>query len=265
MGFDKQQVINFRDALKQSGVNSVDAFLEHRRGFLEIGKTAIAESLIPFEDESKLFNLNTDWYGYLLDRLNSPIDRFHENQLTILTFNYDRSLEWYLYKAFQARYRLTGEETIGVLRKIPIIHLYGTLGGLPWEKNGRPYLPTTEWPQAGVMYGPMIIFGINSARGKIKIIHEEHEQDPEFNKAIEMLSKAKRIVFLGFGYNKVNIKRLSPHKWTNVEHPILGTAFGRTELESHVARRDIAHNTEFGKEEWDILRFLRERIDFEAR
>jgi hypothetical protein len=103
MNIEPSDVEYFRDAPKQSGVSSVDAFLEHRPEFIKIGKTAIAEALIPFEDESKLLSSNSDWYGYLLDKLDAPLDQFHRNWLTILTFNYDRSLEWYMFKALQAR------------------------------------------------------------------------------------------------------------------------------------------------------------------
>ena len=263
MGYNEQEVRRFRDALKQSGVPSVDAFLEHRQEFLGIGKTAIAEILIPYENENKLFGASEDWYGFLLDRLNTPFDRFQENQITILTFNYDRSLEWYIFKALQARYGMNNLDAINLLKKLRTIHLYGTLGGLPWE-NGRAYQPSIEWPKPNVTYGPEIKFDIILASNKIKIIHEGILQDQEFTRALEALSAAKRIVFLGFGYNKVNVERLRPKEWRSLQDPVLGSAFGLTELEKTVARRYIEHRTEFGEKDWDVLRYLREKVDLEA-
>jgi hypothetical protein len=251
MGIEPSDVTNFRDALKQSGVNSVDAFLEHRREFLKIGKTAMAEALIPFEDESKLFSSDADWYGYLLDRLNAPLDHFRENRLTILTFNYDRSLEWYMFKALQARYRLKKNEAIEVLTMLPVIHLYGMLGSIPWDQNGRPYDPSAEEHQ------------IPLARDKIKIIHEDLTGDLEFNRAKAELAIAERIVFLGFGYNRINVQRLHPEKWRSVEEPILGSAFGLTRREKIIAARQIGKQSSFGEADWDVLRFLREKVDLE--
>jgi hypothetical protein len=252
MGFEPSEVEDFRDALRESGVDSVDAFLEHRGGeFLKIGKTAIAEALIPFEDESKLFGQDADWYGYLLGKLNAPLDQFHKNRLTILTFNYDRSLEWYMFKALQARYGLKENEVIKLLGNLQVVHLYGVLGSLPWDGGGRAYNPSTQEHQ------------IPLARDKIKIIHEDLAGDLEFNKAKAELAIAERIVFLGFGYNRINVQRLHPEKWRSVEEPILGSAFGLTRLEKIIAARQIGKQSSFGEADWDVLRFLREKVDLE--
>ncbi len=253
MGIQKNQVKSFCEALSQSGVSSVDAFLEHRKEFLMIGKTAIAEVLIPFEDESKLFTKDGDWYGYFLDKLNSPLDQFHENMVTIITFNYDRSLEWYLYKALHARFGLKEERVIELISKIPVIHLYGTLGGLPCENNGRFYNPSKERQE------------IYLARDNIKIIHENNSEFEEFKKAREILRAAYRIVFLGFGHNKVNVMRLKPDSWRRTNQVLQSSGFGLTDLEKKGINRLFDREIDFGKSEWDILKFLRERVDLEER
>lgn len=252
MGLDEYLVKKFCVDLSQSGVSSVDAFLEHRKEYLDIGKTAIAEALIPFEDEAKLFPKESDWYGYLLDNLNTPLDRFIENQLTILTFNYDRSLEWYMFKALRARFGLNEDRALELVGMIPVIHLYGTLGGLPWENNGRPYHSFNDRPE------------IYLARDKIKIIHEDVGKDKEFEKALVALSTAKRIVILGFGYNGVNIGRLRPARWAFCDHPIRGSAYGMTEQEKAYAKKVIGHAMSFGNTDWDLLRFLREKVALES-
>src|SRR5688572_10130162 len=60
----KKDIEDFRDALRTSGQQSVDAFLEHRDEFRVIGKKAIARALIPCEDEEVLFDLFGEkiWY-----------------------------------------------------------------------------------------------------------------------------------------------------------------------------------------------------------
>jgi hypothetical protein len=77
----------FRDAFSKSGQSSVDAFLEHRPDFLDVGKLAIAYCLIPFEDEARLYRPDetrgSDWYGYLSEKLNAIFEEFGNNKLSI--------------------------------------------------------------------------------------------------------------------------------------------------------------------------------------
>src|SRR6266536_2084560 len=64
-GYRPHKFFEFREAFRKSGVSSVDAFLEHRTDFLEVGKLAIAYCLIPFEDEARLYVPSApenDWY-----------------------------------------------------------------------------------------------------------------------------------------------------------------------------------------------------------
>jgi len=57
LGFDKNKIARFRTALENSGRSSVDAFLEYREDFLDIGKTAISATLLPFEKTTGLFKV----------------------------------------------------------------------------------------------------------------------------------------------------------------------------------------------------------------
>jgi hypothetical protein len=78
----------FRDAFLKSGQSAVDAFLEHRPEFLEVGTLAMAFCLIPFEDEKRLYQPDErrggDWYGYLSEKLNSTFEEFGNNKLSII-------------------------------------------------------------------------------------------------------------------------------------------------------------------------------------
>lgn len=253
MGLDIFHVKEFCADLSQSGHSSVDAFLEYRKEYSKIGKTAIAEVLIPFEDESKLFSVDRNWYKYLLGKLNAPPDQFHSNKLTIVTFNYDRSFEWYLFKTLSARFGLNEVDALELVGRIPVIHLYGTLGGLPWESNGRPYNSRKERPD------------IYLARDKIRIIYEDVSEVQEFNQAHEAFRSAERVVFLGFGYNKVNIQRLERGKWRRSNQFFQSSAFGITDLEKTGIKRMFDREIDFGNSDWDILKFLREKVDFEER
>jgi hypothetical protein len=101
--FNRDAIFGFREAFYRSGLPSVDAFLEKRADLLPIGKLAIAYGLIPFEDENMLYQLTPGrgghWYEYLSEKLNTSFEDFGANSLSIITFNYDRSLEHYLFTA----------------------------------------------------------------------------------------------------------------------------------------------------------------------
>lgn len=96
LGFTEQQLSQFRQDLRYSDTLSVDSFLEHRKKeYLELGKLAIAQALIPCEVTDNLFNTShKSWLKYLFNTLsNVPFDDFFENKISFLTFNYDRTAE----------------------------------------------------------------------------------------------------------------------------------------------------------------------------
>jgi len=126
-----EKFLEFREAFWKSGTVSVDAFLEGRPEFLDVGKFAIAYCLIPFESEANLFTPpgdHGDWYGYLSERLNRSFDEFEHNKLSIVTFNYDHSLEHYLFTSLLNWHGRSVDDCIGKFAKLPIIHVYGQLG-----------------------------------------------------------------------------------------------------------------------------------------
>ena len=103
-GFDGEKITDFGKTLSFSQQNSVDAFLEHRsEEYLAIGKTAIAGALSPYETMGSLTK-NGEWYRYLFSHLKGSFNDFDKNQLAIITFNYDRSIEQFLYLAVRHSY-----------------------------------------------------------------------------------------------------------------------------------------------------------------
>ena len=192
--------VEFRNAFRKSGKASVDAFLEHRPEFIDVGKLAIAYCLRPFEREDSLFDANaigsSDWYQYLFERLSTTFDEFRQNKLAIITFNYDRSLEHYLLVALRNTYGRDIDECIDVLRAIPIVHVYGQLSRhpYPFDKGSLAY-------RTG---GDEYFAAVNAAAG-ISLLHEA---EPALDQAKALLDGAERVCFLGFGYHPTNVERL---------------------------------------------------------
>ena len=125
-------IAEFQQAFRQSGQYSIDAFLEHRVEYMEIGKRAIAATLLPQESTAALFNdPDDDWYKQLLQAMDAPWIQMNDNNIRFVTFNYDRSLEQFLATAFEHRYSgVSRSDAIRLVRTFDIVHVYGSLGSI---------------------------------------------------------------------------------------------------------------------------------------
>ncbi|MCZ6701457.1 MAG: hypothetical protein O6940_00280, partial [Ignavibacteria bacterium] len=78
--------------------DSIDLFLTIQREHSEIGKKAIYLFILDSEVKSKKRGRKKDWYttlfGLMISGITHPdsIEQFNDNNITIITFNYDRSL-----------------------------------------------------------------------------------------------------------------------------------------------------------------------------
>jgi hypothetical protein len=146
--FDNVEAGRFIHDLQRCGWQSVDSFLEHRPEFLTVGKAAIALALIPFEDSSRLSDRSVDpgWYDHLWSHMKAPPESLGLNKLSILTFNYDRSLEQYFLTVARAAYGMNQQDAVRFVSSIPLVHLHGSLGELyPLARQGRPYDTDVRW------------------------------------------------------------------------------------------------------------------------
>jgi hypothetical protein len=232
----------FRDALARSGQMSVDAFLEHRSDLLHVGKLATALALIPSESDERLFNRDQPhWYDLLFAAMNAPWDEFRANRLTVLTFNYDRSLEYYLSQALMNKFGRSADETMNAVGRMNIVHLHGCLGTL----EERPY--------DGAVTNPELV---RRAAEGIRVIHEG-SQVPAFDLAREAIQESERVYLVGFGYHPVNLKRLATRKWKSTLE-VYGSAFGLTDSEMTAIRNEFVNrNILLSNTSWESVAFLR--------
>ena len=200
--FSMKELINFRDEFYYSGRNSVDAFLEHRDDLVEIGKYATAALLIAKENSDRLFSYDhQNWLRFIYGRMQSSFENFAANRISFVTFNYDRSVEHFLFTALKNSFGHRREDEIAMIfDSIPVIHLHGSLGPLPWQSdNGRSF--NIKVNRAG----------LEIAASSIKIIHEDIKdgRDADFRLAKHLMHEADHIYFLGFGFNPTNNERLA--------------------------------------------------------
>jgi hypothetical protein len=215
-------LIEFRSRLIESDPKSIDEFLSRDFSdanplFRLIGKLCIAhviascESIHAIESGMATNDTPDHWYRYLWqDCLNngSPgLEALTKKKLKIISFNYDRSLEYFLGRRIAATYLTPPGTTLGsstaekwaaagfqrVEKDFDITHPYGTLGSLlavPYgSKNNFQY------------HGKVIANGI-------RVIGEERNDEDGFDTAKKWIANAQHVVFLGFSFDATNMQRL---------------------------------------------------------
>lgn len=190
---EKSQPEELRDDLGFGGWKSPDAFLEQHPEHLELGKHLIASQLRSREDGNKLMLESRGWYNSILEFLTADsIDNIESQGLSIITFNYDRSVDHLIHRFFQRRYKMDVAHAWQlVTEKVPIIHLHGSLGDYPAIGYGDNTSDTQDAAKA------------------IKIISEVENNEPAFSAAQQVLENAERIFIVGFGFAKQNMDRLN--------------------------------------------------------
>lgn len=238
----------FVKSFERSNISSIDSYLSRRPEYVEIGKVVIAE--IISKKENPNHNAQTDdWYKHLWNKLIEDIptiDDFPKNQVKVITFNYDRSLEFYLIRSIMNSFNVNFPTALSTLRHIPIIHFYGSLGNIqeyPGEyvQFDEGCLPYRNDHELGVIF---------NASKNIKIMHEDRDDKVNSSTIDEWFKWARNIMFLGFGYDSLNIKRLglrevlennyAPSQYNKF---ILGSSYELTLSEANVAGRRLTGET----------------------
>jgi hypothetical protein len=236
----------FLECFDLSGTESVDLFLSRNPQFEEVGKMVICLSILHAEKDSSLREevkeREQDWYFYLYNRLTRQATRkddyrlFGESPVAFVTFNYDRSLEHFLFESLLHSFEGIDEKKAKEqLDKIPIIHVYGRPAPLPWvqddNQNTLPY---------GRDIDNFASTNLRAIVANIRVVHKERA-NPQLEKAREEISRAQRIFFLGFAYAQENLQALTFPGVLDRGHRIYGTATGWTSKEIQGIRRDFIH------------------------
>lgn len=256
-GQDRNEVQAFVSAFRGSFQESVDAFLSHRLDHLDVGKLAIAAALVECENLDSLFDAGEDnWYQYLWRSLQSEgRDEFPHNRLSVVTFNYDRSLEAFLSNAYANSFNTSTGKAWEVVREaIPIIHVHGSLGELtfgPPTEAARPYQGKASWQDV-----------VTAASG-LQVLSEADQTSKAFRQACDQLSSAKQVVFLGCAYHEPNMERLGLDEIFKLDDRhwprFVGTAFGLGAAERRRAKERWKVTP--GEAGWKNQTVLRELVD----
>jgi hypothetical protein len=236
LGHSEAEIEALRDELRYSAHTSVDAFLEHNPAFLEIGKRAIAATLLPREDGHRLFppgaNAAEHWYEYLINKMGVGTKAWARNRLSVITFNYDRSFEHYFTEVIRHRANVPPHQAYKLFQQVRLLHVHGSLGNYPpGEPEGLAYEtpPTRE--------------SVAAAAEGILVVSEVKDTLPTFAEAEKLLSAADHIHFIGFGFLPANVRRLRifDQEWRrDATRPVIqGTAVGVTRKEWDYVEKNL--------------------------
>jgi hypothetical protein len=214
--------------------DSIDAFIDNHRGNEIIEKCAkigIANSILKkertsalFVDPNNTFNVldrtkaASTWYSRFWNKLAENMHRDNLqsifNSISVISFNYDRCLEQYLYYSLRSRFDISHEAAIELLDGLELYHPYGSLGKL-------------DFPTAG----PQNTFGENPTHTILTratdgiLTYSETVKDKQKLSAMrKQVETSKVIVFLGCAFHQPNIDLIKPEKTSDVA-AIYATAF----------------------------------------
>lgn len=227
-----------RDAMPQA--ISIDNFIDSHRGDERIaicGKLAIARCILAAEAESTLFvnrrethpkinfaAIESTWFNAFFQLLSENCQE-HEieqrfDRVSVVTFNYDRCIEHYLYGALQNYYGVSPERAFEVMSHLEIFHPYGSVGLLPWQ--GR---------QERIDFGADVDGRtLLAASKRIRTFTEGIDPDgSDVTEIRQTLQEADRIAFLGFAFHRLNLTLLFPGLPDGaqlLDRPTFATGFG---------------------------------------
>ncbi len=223
----------FLSRFRLSSALSIDTFLARNPAFDEVGKAAIAYVLFLHEHLDALHaddleaSDRDNWYQYLVNTLARGDDwnAFDPCWLTIVTFNYDRSLEHYLQTSLCNMYGVAAERVRERLQKLRIFHVYGDLGVDQFDQlpYGTPNRDNDRRHNA-----------IQHAVKRLKIMKEGRDDNEALGPIRTAIQDSTNIAFLGFSFDKMNVDRLNYNENFRSDSPpkrVVATTLGLTDAE----------------------------------
>lgn len=223
--------------------SSIDNYLDaHRDDVIlsKIAKFAITISIIDAEKNSHLMEnssgfseekVSETWYYEFFNMLvrNVPLTEVESifDNVSIITFNYDRCIEHFLYKSLKKWYSLNDDRVVQLLNNLRILHPYGRVGGLPWQESG----PVVE-------YGDSSFDNVHIISDSIITFSERISDEKYLFEIKECVANCHTLVFLGSAFHENNMDILKSNSQTQINR-IFGTAYGTSDYDVDLIRKSL--------------------------
>jgi hypothetical protein len=237
---EKNSVISdaksFVNNFKKTPNESIDNYLATNPKYSHIGKMAITIFILLKERTSKFFDDKNkpddkdDWYKLIFNRMlsqcNNPegYKKFKENKIAFITFNYDRSLEYFLSRSFCHNFYESRDGFEFSLQEhipFPIIHVYGQVAPFVWSSG--PFLNNEIDDYRDYI---MSYKAIEKLSEGIRVVGERTQEDLGA-KIRDLFKHHERIFFCGFGYAEENLKAIGIPRNIDENSQVFGTAMGK--------------------------------------
>lgn len=194
------ELSDFYDKFNNSPVYSIDEWLVNWPKLREVGCLILAYHILKAEANSKVFRTET-WAQYLMGLCGNTKEQFEETEFLVMTFNYDRSFEHFLYLTLLNKYAYDPQKAKKIVKDKVIHHIHGKLGALEWEEASEAEV---------IKYGEYRVpfDQLRAAANRIKVVHETDHSDDLSQRARALIDWADNVVFLGFAYYRENLKKL---------------------------------------------------------
>ena len=258
----------FINDFKRARTDSIDLFLSRNTKHRKFGVFLICLFILNYELNSKFSEdfskeeQDQDWYYHIFNEhltndilKKSDLSKFANNNVTFITFNYDRSLENFLFESLRYSFTDMDEVVKRLVNDTRIIHVYGKIAPLEWEDN-------TEGIQLNYKNN-YLIKRTAELVDNIQIIYDMREEVSE--EIQDIISEAREIFFLGFGYGDENLDAINFSKLVKPYQSVFGTAmdYKRNERDRVVskilttARKNGVTGNRFKLEDCDSKMLLR--------
>ncbi len=195
-----------------------------------VGKMAIAHQIGLDEDTSRLRRTSHEPHIFEWDPLRetwlfpfaqmlttdvrrSEVERIFDN-LSVISFNYDRSFEAFLPTILHHAYGIHAVEAQALCARLEVLHPYGSLGPLPWQ---------SQTPEA-VEFGAASTQPIEKISATLRTFTEQVASDGIVGRLQQMIAEAGSLIFLGFGFHRQNMTLLTPMVDSDIRR-VFGTVY----------------------------------------
>lgn len=232
----EDDVLPLVDRMSATNFNSIDSYLEGRDSdIVRLGKFLMAVWLKRCERPERFLRpQERDWYSSLFQLIASDPGSLEGNQVSFVTFNYDRSLEAYIHTILQGHYEISEEDALTELSKIPIAHVHGMLGSYPEV----PYTADSSLDELLRLSDQLQIVGDVTDR-------PQGFATQGFEIANGLIASAEHVVFLGFGFHGDNVARLQID-WSEIPQ-VSWTAKDMTEKERERLFKMLDDRSDLGR------------------
>ncbi|MEM6907161.1 MAG: hypothetical protein AAF494_00660 [Pseudomonadota bacterium] len=159
----------------------------------------------------------------------SDVGDVFEN-LEVINFNYDRTLEVFLLHSISGFYGLAPVEVQPIVATLPMHRPYGKVGELRWLGGGVN----------SIKFGEGRPDQIAAAYKQVRTFTERVEEGEELAAIKQSIANADRIVFLGFGFHRQNLELLSAPIQPHCE--LVGTTMGLSPDDTDLVLGDLQKN-----------------------